>query len=260
MYVVCQPHDYKFFKEYLELIHFYLPHEVIPKIDTLDPNHVYMFVLAIPDQFITCKNIIYLNTEQLTNPKWYNQIKSYLEKGIPVIDYDLYQSQLFSSPYHHYFPYNYEPHLTILVKNTIPTYDVGMCSVNSVRRLKIANELSALGVNVMNINLWGDVRDQWISRCKILLNIHYDENYKIFEHLRCDRWIVAGLHIVTEPSVSDHLLDLSEYITIVPYEEMVDKVVSLLLVSKKPREFVDSYIIENRHKQSMSVASILSKK
>ena len=245
MYVVCKHHDYRFFHDYLTALQPYLPHTVIDSVDTLDMNHVYIFVLSIPDQFVSYPNIMYLNTEQLTQPRWFHQVCSYLQRGIRVLDYDLYQSRMTGSSLHRYLPYPYEPDLTELVRTTPNVYDVGICSINSERRHAMALALSRRGVHVVDICDWGKERDRRIAQCRILLNVHYAENYQIFEHVRCDRWIMAGMHIVTEPSLSDPLLDIRSFMTIVAYDNMVEKIIELLTREQK-RVDINS-VIKKRH-------------
>lgn len=259
IYVICKPRDHPFFKDYLDSMQPYLPHEVIPSVDTLSDAHTYLFVLSIPDVFLSCTNIMYLNTEQLTKPIWRKQVQSYLDKGIRVLDYDLFQSRMLSSPLHHYLPCVYEPRLTELIKRTVPTYDIAFCSINSERRARMAHALAERGVRVMNIFKWGEERDVLIAQCRMLINVHYDEQYNIFEHLRCDRWVMAGLHVVSEPSLSDAMLDLADRITIVPYDRMVDTIVALL--SSTPYHTVHhTDLIQARHQTCLAMAKEVNEK
>ena len=62
-----------------------------------------------------------------------------------------------------------------------------------------------------------------IGKAKILLNIHYNEEYKIFESIRCEPWMACGLTVVSESSLDDSTRCIH-----VPYKELVDKVCSIL--------------------------------
>jgi len=256
MYVVCTFHDYRFFYDYLAALHPYLQHTVIPNVTKIDPDETYLFVLSIPEEFLACPNVMYLNTEQLSQPRWYTQVQSYLERGIRVLDYDLFQSQITDSLLHQYLPYPYESHLTELVRTTPKVHDVAICSINSDRRHAMAVALHQRGVDVVDIHDWGESRDRRIAQCRILLNVHYTEQYQIFEHVRCDRWIMAGMRIVTEPSLSDPLLDVAPFMTIVAYEKMADTVVRLLSSSNEEEKKLDA-LRQARHEQCTATVSHL---
>ena len=67
-----------------------------------------------------------------------------------------------------------------------------------------------------------------MASAKILLNLHFNEDYHIFEHLRCDRWVLAGMIVMTEPSQSDSLLDLKDLLVIESYTKIPNLITTIL--------------------------------
>lgn len=195
-----------------------------------------------------------INTEQLTRSSCSQRILFYLDQGLLIYDYDLFQTkminqQIISKPTSapsstpspiprcreqvYYLPYQIRSreikYLQTLIKQNKQIYDVGFCATNqSQRRLNIYHQLKQNGVKVIDIYGWKENRDRLISQCKILINIHYDQDYQIFEHFRCDRWILAGMLVVSETSLSDSLLDCTDLLIIVPYQQIVNKIIEIL--------------------------------
>ena len=46
--------------------------------------------------------------------------------------------------------------------------------------------------------------------------------------MRCDRWVLSGLLVVSENSLSDELLDLKDCLIIEPYDNLVDKIIDVI--------------------------------
>jgi hypothetical protein len=104
-------------------------------------------------------------------------------------------------------------------------YDFGFCGGLSPRREFILNELSKKGFKVLIINnKSGDERDSELAKCKIILNIHYSENnYLVFESVRCEPWLAVGKICISELS-----LDNDHRCVNVPYENIVEKCCDLI--------------------------------
>jgi hypothetical protein len=114
--------------------------------------------------------------------------------------------------------------LSDLYKNTEKIYHIGMISVNSRRRLYICQCLSRLGLKVNIINKWGIDREKEMAKCHILLNVHFSDEYKIFEEIRCLRWWFAGVPIISENSLYMEKLDIYPYIIWSPYNNLINTV------------------------------------
>jgi hypothetical protein len=67
-----------------------------------------------------------------------------------------------------------------------------------------------------------------LSSAKILLNVHSHESYNVYEDIRCDRWTFAGMMVVSEDSYKNESLDISELVTFVKYDKLVDTIKDIL--------------------------------
>jgi GR25 family glycosyltransferase involved in LPS biosynthesis len=173
-------------------------------------------------------NINYLNTEPLnldarlgTVLYFYNKYPQ-LKK---VYDYSLaniiiLNERGITNTFH--LEYSYEPmeidFLKTVYSQTEKEYDFGiMCSgavptnnVNELtppRRKSVVKYLLSNNFTVNIISGWGESRDREIAKCVTILNIHGQHGEipsTIFEHIRCNRLLYAGIPILSEKS---HLLD-----------------------------------------------------
>lgn len=239
--IVCLECSYLGLQDYYDMLALQFNYQLIiineKKLEemVIDNDHgIYIFFQLIPKYLIKAnnfKNIYIINTEQLSTAGWLSIIQKYLKLGLTIFDYDLYQSKMTLSDRHIYLPYLYDDRegLMTLIQNTTKIYDVAICCINnSPRRQKIYDKLKEKNINVINVKGWKMARDKQLAQTKILLNIHYHENYKIFEHMRCDRWILSGLLVVSETSLSDPSLDIKDHVIIEPYSNLVDKVIDIL--------------------------------
>jgi hypothetical protein len=210
-----------------------------------DSQEVYMFFGSITPRFLNLyiagkhRQLYLINTEQSTRPLWSLIINHYIKMGINICDYDLYQTDLtrrvlksqVNSVY--YLPYQITKeettYLTSLVRKSRKSYQVAFCSTNqSKKRVTLYNQLISRGITVMDVQGWGQSRDESIAKSQILINVHFDSDYQIFEHMRCDRWILSGLLVVSEESRSDTQLDCKDLLIIEAYDRMVEKIVEVL--------------------------------
>ena len=98
-------------------------------------------------------------------------------------------------------------------------YQIGFNGSMSQRRRFIVDSLRNAGFTVLHSSAWGDVRDTELSQCQILINIHFDTNYKVFESARCEPWLSAGVPVISELS-----LDNDPRCILTTYETFVDAV------------------------------------
>lgn len=129
-------------------------------------------------------------------------------------------------------------------------YDIGFIGSLSDRRMRILQGLTAKGYDVVRITGWGEGRDKEIMRCKIVVNLHYDMTYQLYEGVRCDRLVMAGCNVVSENSIDDGLNDLKGYITISPYSGIMGECDRILKEWKKGMRgvSVEEGIISKREK------------
>lgn len=71
----------------------------------------------------------------------------------------------------------------------------------SPRRAAVISALRSRGEHVRVIEGFGPQRDQCIAECHGLLNVHYAPEYKVFECVRCMRWALAGMRVVSETCI-----------------------------------------------------------
>ena len=107
-------------------------------------------------------------------------------------------------------------------------YDVVFVGWINERRGLILNELKQNGIKVFTIphhinGNFGEERDKMISKSKILLNIHFKEDYKIFESYRCFPWVETNKIIVSENSLDNDIRCIN-----VNYENIVDTIIKII--------------------------------
>jgi hypothetical protein len=99
--------------------------------------------------------------------------------------------------------------LQTLLASTTKTHDFAVVGAITPRRSRIIATLRACNLTIQTIeNSWGFQRDCRIAECRALLNIHAHENYTVFEALRCNRWLAAGMMVVSE-SCSDFMIPVA---------------------------------------------------
>jgi hypothetical protein len=247
-YLLVHENDYNFIKEYLEgypefYIKLYNDKEIIK-----DNYNEYLCVRRIP-QILNKSNYIsshyldilngpkflninknklsFLNLDQLTDPDDLKTINHFLKKfNIKYYDYSLYNIKLIG--FGTYLPYKYNINEIIKLKkflNVPKIYDVIMIGTESSRRNEIVNHLMQKKINIIFIsNIFGDDRDKIIGKAKILLNIHGEDNFKIYENIRCERWRFAGMTIISEKCIDN----VPKEIITCKYEDIVDTIINVL--------------------------------
>ena len=109
-------------------------------------------------------------------------------------------------------------------KSKIPEYDVGFCGALSDRRLKILEELKEMNISVNIVEAWGDDRDKELAKCRVQINIHWEDDYQIFESARCEAWLKAGTIVFSEPSLDD-----DPRCIVVPYDKLSEAIKTFLV-------------------------------
>ncbi len=99
--------------------------------------------------------------------------------------------------------------------------------VNTHTKAIIAR-IDKMGIKYHYIVGWKDERDKQIAECRILLNLHYEKDYQVFEHLRCDRWLFAGKMVISDETILMNSLDIKDLVIFEKYDKLVDKVVDVI--------------------------------
>lgn len=174
------------------------------------------------------RRIFLLNTEQTTRDKLMNNLvyKDINKYNVHIIDYSLENIKIIKNVFPNikyiHFPFPFE----ICNEEDIDKNKDVISLKSSLYRRNIINSLD-VKVNDF-LNKWGEERDEIISQHKVLLNIHFDKNYKIFESIRCFQALKYRTLIVSERSVEDEKTLFKDYIFFVDIKDMNTKLNDVL--------------------------------
>lgn len=201
----------------------------------LCPVTEYGITMSYQLQEHTREKYIVFNTEQLTRKvkledalKWFKD-----PRVVEVWDYSLANIKILQE---HGFSARHVPLKTpqaflekVMTWKKENEFSVGFCGSLSKRRLTILNALREHNIKVHVITeKWGDDRDRELAQNKVIVNIHYADDYKVYEQCRCNAWIDAGYIVVTENS-----LDNDNRCINVDYKDIVSTIVN---ISKMPTQ------------------------
>lgn len=142
-------------------------------------------------------NMFLLNTEQMTHPQYSKVVfDDIIKSKLPVIDYSVENIRIIKEKYpqtkciHLPFP------MTIIPDKK--SNDVAVLGNSNYRK----TVMGTLNTSYIDFNgKWGEDRDEIVKSSKILLNIHYDKTYNIFETIRCYHALEYGTLVISEPSI-----------------------------------------------------------
>lgn len=137
----------------------------------------------------------------------------------------------------HFLPFLYHKSDIInSITNVEKKYDVGMIfkplrqnrKKQHDRRMKILNDFRDKGVNIININGFGEVRDNLIMQCKIIINLRSHDTVKDNrESLRVDRIIPNKIIVISEKIKYTGQYN-DKFIIFVDYSYLVGKTINVL--------------------------------
>lgn len=196
----------------------------------LNDEDLFIFVQIFPSQHIGKKNAILFNTEQLTSQAYHQYIVKILETN-KVVDYN--HENVFYIEKHHgkknnyfWFPFPWCPKLLYpLVPKNYPFVHIGQLTD---RRKSILNKIQEKH-NVLVIENrynYETLMLDHICQGKILINIHYKDDYLITETARCFPALYNKLLVVSEESYDmsvTHQFFLNKYIIFSPYANLISK-------------------------------------
>ena len=166
--------------------------------------------LDVPPGF---QGIIY-NTEQLTIPRILTKILKLAEHVVPLVpvdpifwDYSMVNIRILAKHgiIAKYMPLKTSGAYLEKLQNFITftkIYDIGFNGTMSLRRKTILDELATQFSVLISTN-WGDNRDLELAKCRVLVNIHFDTDYMIFESARCEPWLSVGMPVISELSIEN---------------------------------------------------------
>jgi hypothetical protein len=133
-------------------------------------------------------------------------LNNYINKDIQLIDYPKCEYEIFNYP---------------------KIYDIACIKFKnskSKRRKKIYYDMINAGLNVIDIEGWGKERDNILFRCKILVNIHFHDNYNIFEEIRCNRCIYNNMIVISENCSFSDKIKLQNKIKFCKYDDIINTI------------------------------------
>ena len=176
-------------------------------IRAMDPKPKYPIHLGVEPP--GNKQYIFFNTEQLTRPIVLQKIILSIQhtKPLEVWDYSTINVQILKEqgieakhvPLES--PKWYIDKLK-LWRDKIE-FDVGFCGTMNKRRKMVFDKIKEGGRTVQIVPHYGDERDKRLAKCRILINIHYDESYNVFESARCEPWLQLGVIVISETSLDN---------------------------------------------------------
>ena len=218
---------YQYFIEYIDSllttipdarIHIFSSEKGVRKILALPGIHI--FLKTVP-AYIQSGAIGLLNTEQLTSDTMATWTNCY---HTAILDYSLENMKLNKTKLpKYYLPYQYNPNE---IYNYEKTKDVCFVGFNDgSRRGNILRQIPDITIIE---NTYGKARDEILFSHKILVNIHYSDNFSIHEQIRTTRCVFNKMIVITESSSDDSLVPLTDFMITTPYG-MIPKTVEYVL-------------------------------
>jgi len=192
------------------------------------PNDTFIFINRFFKVPITNQSNVYiLNVEQLSIQSNIDNMMN-IPTNIKLIDYSLsnieYLKQINRS--YHYLPYQVNEY-EILDYPKI--HDVVSIGWESQKRFNIRTQILQKNIQVNHIDrVFGNERDKLLFKHKILVNVHFKEEYQVFEEMRCNRCIFNKMIVITEKSVYNENNRLKKYMIECEYSEIPDMVEKVL--------------------------------
>ncbi len=178
------------------------------------------------------KKLFVWNMEQLTDPLYQKHARIYAKLRYPKVLTHSPSNLRFLPPGTIYLPYRYNPREVAKLRSYLVSafkYDVVFVGEMTPRRADLIRDLQARGIKTAQVTCtFGDACDALVAEAKILLNIQFKKDSKIYPHIRCDRWIFAGKLIVSEECLDWDQLDIHHNVIFAPYEQLVDKIEEVL--------------------------------
>ncbi len=208
---------YNYFKEYM--LSFIKPENIkFAPYDVKVGDNIIYVQRFLGGNYKKANSMGLLNMEQLSKRAETDYIKWTLNINHPnykLYDYSYANAQIMKENNIDctVLPYKYNAFEIDKLKNMVKTipkkYDFAFIGAGSPSRDRFLQMLRNKGYSVNVVNGWGDERDSQIAQSKYLLNSHYREDYRVFEEIRCNRWAMAGMPVISEsclyPDTYSHL-------------------------------------------------------
>jgi len=191
------------------------------------------------------KNTIVYSLEQMRDaPECLRWCRKY--RGLEVWDYSESNREaleLAGVENIKHVPIGYVPEITYFDRKPVGQRDIDVLAYMSPspRRMKIMDQFkNNPNINFVNVQgVYGDERDDLISRAKMIINLHNSDN-KIFEMIRVTHALQQGVPILAERGPETDFPDyMEDTVNLSTYNRFVDTAYKLL---KKPDELEASAV------------------
>lgn len=214
-----------------------------------DENYINILIgghlLPVEHLSIIPENTIFLNTEQLDSLsvsekslyiEWYERI-IFAARRFETWDYSTRNIEHFNRKLGikvKYLRLGFQKELKRIVNKSNKDIDILFYGSINQRRAEILSQLQNMGLNVVSLlNVYGKERDDYISRAKIVLNLHYF-NAEIFEIVRCFYLMSNEIAVVSEINPNTQIESYYRNgVYGVPYEKLVQTCIELLQNEEK---------------------------
>jgi hypothetical protein len=177
---------------------------------------------------------IIINTEQLGGviEGWNQNIVRWFESGLELWDYsevNINYLKQFGIKNVKRLRFGYQPELRTITANNERDIDVLFYGSIHDRRKFILQELHQKGLKVkLLFGVYGQERDHWISRSKVVLNIHLYES-QIFEIVRVFYLLTNSVAVVGEVNKATSIEPrFKDGILASPYDKLVDSTIEIV--------------------------------
>ncbi|WP_144439436.1 hypothetical protein [Geminocystis sp. NIES-3709] len=155
----------------------------------------------------------------------------------------------------------YVPQMTRLSLADEPDIDVLFYGSINERRQSILEGLKEKGLNVKILSgVYGQMRDDWIARSKLVINIHY-YSAQVLELVRLSYLLANKVCIVSETGLDKSLeIAFQEGIAFADYDNLVETCVNLIKGDRSNREAIaqKGYNIFSSLNQSIELRELLN--
>lgn len=207
-------------------------------------------------------------TEQLTTRRAFNTVVTHCKRyqNITLINYSPVNAEIIRSdgcPGHRvltlpnvpcgmglddYARHRHEPKI----------FDIAFIGARSDRRDRIFQQLSRRFAVRHITNKWNGERNQELARSKILVNVHYREDYRVFETLRCMEAVLVGVVVLSEDSLPQNQSSIEALVHFAPYDNIVAETILLMSRFHSVHQEQLDYLNKLRHNSTQKCIETLA--
>lgn len=236
MSLIAHKNDHIFLEFRYSIEHF-LNTKILSKLNKAEPNSTNIEFVELYTQDNGVQKIVY-NTEQLTRQFMFHKVFP-LSYMYTIFDYSSVNIDIIRNKNPNakcvLFPILFsKPTMDLTHLKSDYEFDVMVIGTVTPRRYDIVKNLIERGLSVYVIDNCFDyeLKYRMIFKAKVLLNVHADTDYNVFEFARCSVPIFNGCVVVSETSLNEKGSLINDYVisrvVFSNYNDIVDKVVDVV--------------------------------